>query len=172
MVIYNRGKDGEAFLEGAEKIKDLYPSEEQRAMALRTWVRTFWIKDEVFVAHLMVTPGQHQINEKAYSQLGTSYKVTHINRPRFDLWGKVLEFDIHPKKWMLKMMRHMRFLRKLLPKWHQKEKKIAAFLRGQIIEVIPHLAEGEKRPQLKKCENIKGYREVRYQKFKESFGEV
>ena len=26
--------------------------------------------------------------------------------------------------------------------------------------------------QSKKCENIKGYREVRYQKFKESFGEV
>ena len=59
--------------------------------------KNFWVKDEVFVAHLMSTPGQHQINEKAYSDLGTGYKVTHINRPRFDLWGKVLEFDIHPK---------------------------------------------------------------------------
>jgi len=172
LVIYNRGKEGDAFLEGAKKIKDLYPSKDKKIMALRTWVRTFWIKDEVFVAHLMSTPGQHQINQKAYSQLGSSYKVTHINRPRFDIWGKVIEFDINPKKWMLKIMRHMRILRRFLPGWHQKEEKIAAFIRKQIIEVIPHLKEEQKRVELKKCENVKGYREVRYQKFEEYFGEV
>ena len=46
----------------------------------------------------MSSPGQHQINQKAYSKLGSSYKVTHINRPRFEIFGKVLEFDINPKK--------------------------------------------------------------------------
>ena len=172
LIIYNRGKEEDIFLEGAKKIKDLYPLKDERVVALRTWVRTFWIKDEVFVAHLMSTPGQHQINQNAYSQLGSSYKVTHINRPRFDIWGRVIEFDINPKKWMLKIMRHMRFLRKVMPDWHKKEEKIAAFIRNQIIEVIPHLMEGKKREQLKKCENVKGYREVRYQKFEEYFGEV
>ena len=172
LAIYNRGEEASDFLEGARKIKDLYPSKDQMVMALRTWVRTFWIKDEVFVAHLMSSPGQHQINQKAYSKLGSSYKVTHINRPRFDIFGKVIEFDINPKKWMLKIMRHMRYLRRLMPQWHQKEKKIAAFIRNQIIDVIPHLKEEEKRGELKKCENVKGYREVRYEKFKEYFGEV
>ncbi|MEC7181606.1 MAG: hypothetical protein VXW15_02750, partial [Bdellovibrionota bacterium] len=71
-----------------------------------------------------------------------------------------------------KIMRHMRYLRRLMPKWHQKEKKIAAFIRNQIIDVIPHLKEEKKRVELKKCENVKGYREVRYEKFKEYFGEV
>jgi hypothetical protein len=46
---------------------------------------------------------------------------------------------------------------------------MAKFLRTQILEVIPSLPEQERRKDLKNCENIKGYREVRYQKFEDIF---
>ena len=72
---------------------------------------------------------------------------------------------------MLKIMRHMRIIRTLLPSWHKREKEIAYFLKNQILNVIPTLPQQKQRESLKKCENVKGYREIRYQKFDEIFGE-
>ncbi|MEE2744103.1 MAG: thiamine pyrophosphate-dependent enzyme [Bdellovibrionota bacterium] len=172
LFVYDRGKKEDDFLKAIERVNELYKDIEERSIALRTLVRTFWIKDEVFVAHLMSTPHQHLLNEDNYSKLGSGYKVIHINRPRFDIFGKTIEFDINPKGWMLKVMRHMRIIRTLLPSWHKKEKEISDFLRKQILQIIPTLPQEKKRESLKKCENVKGYREIRYQKFDDIFGEI
>jgi len=169
LFVFDRGKKESEFLKDAQLVNESYSNEEDRSIALRTLVKTYWIKDEIYVSSLMSTPHQHLLNEETYLKLGTDFKVVHINRPKFDLFGKTFEFDINPKDWMLKIMRHMRVIRKILPGWHKKEEEMAQFLRTQILEIIPSLPEQEKRKNLKNCENIKGYREVRYQKFEDTF---
>jgi indolepyruvate ferredoxin oxidoreductase len=169
LFVFDRGKKGTEFLKDAQQIKELYSNEEERFIALRTLVRTYWIKDEIYVSSLMSTPHQNELNKQTYLKLGTGFNVIHINRPRFDLFGKTFEFDINPKDWMLKIMRHMRVIRKILPGWHKKEKQMAEFLRTQILQVIPSLPQQERRKNLKNCENVKGFREVRYQKFEDIF---
>ena len=70
--------------------------------------------------------------------------------------GKKIEFDFSPKRWMLKVMRHFRSLRLLMPEWHKKEKEISQQVRKELLEEFPS------RSRLLELDNIKGYREVRY----------
>ena len=60
---------------------------------------------------------------------------------------------------MLKIMRHARFLRLILVNWHKTEKKINLEIRQRILSVALPFKD------LKALENIKGYREVRYDMF-------
>lgn len=160
IIIYDRGQGLDSFISSVKKLGSLYSqSEELFMMSLRTMAKTYFIKDEVYVAHLMISPMRRLEDRKVYAQLGTSYKKTFINRPSFDLGEKKIEFDFSPSKWMLKLMRHARFLRALLPSWHKLERKIAGEIRQKLMD------KGLTFKELKELENVKGYREVRYQAF-------
>lgn len=165
IFLYDRGKHLESFMNEAGMIGTLYSDLTNKKRALRTLARTYFVKDEVFVSHLMISPLMKHREKNLYSKLGKSYSTTHINRPQFDVFGKSIEFDINPKEWMLKLMRHMRILRFLMPSWHHKEKSIALKIRKEILEHIPKLEGENKRRRLVEMENIKGYREVRYEVF-------
>ncbi len=156
LLIFDRGANLEAFTNDVKKLTDLYKTEELFKMALRTLAKTYFIKDEVYVAHMMISPMRRLEDEKMYKDLGTSYKKTFINRPSFDIGDKKVEFDFSPGKWMLKLMRHARFLRSILPSWHKLEKKISSEIRSKILSKSMDFKE------LKALENIKGYRQVRY----------
>ena len=164
IYIYDRGHKVKKFLEQAGKVADLYGnSVEEKTIALRTLARTYWVKDEVFVAHQMVSSVQKRIERVRYGNRGTSYRVIHINRPAFELWkGKKIEFDLSPKDWMLKIMRQGRWLRKILPHWHKRDRQIAHKVRQEILNTIPQLQGEQRRVRLKTLENIKGYRSIRY----------
>ncbi|EQC50617.1 hypothetical protein M901_1915 [Bacteriovorax sp. DB6_IX] len=71
-------------------------------------------------------------------------------------------------------MRHARILRFLLPSWHKKEREISLKIRDQILNQIPKRQKSDDiiRKNLKILENIKGYREVRYQKATEAFASL
>lgn len=56
---------------------------------------------------------------------------------------------------MLKVMRHMRILRKLMPDWHKEERRLSGIIRREILSKA-----GEHR--LRELEQVKGYREIRY----------
>jgi len=131
-------------------------------MAVRTLAKTYFVKDEVFIAHQMISPMRRIADEKLYGDLGSSFRKGFINRPSFDFGGKKLEFDFSPKPWMLSLMRHARFLRGLLSDWHKRERAIAGDIRTKLLG--PALIYSE----LKKLENIKGYREVRYAVYENS----
>ena len=156
LIIFDRGSHLDAFINDAKKLVNLYKSEELFKMALRTTAKTYFIKDEVYIAHMMISPMRRREDDNSYKELGSSYKKTFINRPSFDLGDKKLEFDFSPSKWMLKIMRHARFLRVMLPSWHKLESKIAGDVRSQILLKSLDFKE------LKALENIKGYRQVRY----------
>lgn len=167
--IYNRGKETTEFISGARALGTIV-SEENRTLATRLLAKTFIVKDEVMVAHLMLSPFLKEMETKLYGSLGKSYRKERINRPAFDLGSKKIEFDISPKDWQLSLMRHFRILRTILPTWHAKERGISAKIRTYLFEGI-HKADNQYRA-LKKLDNIKGYREVRYDKANEAFREL
>lgn len=155
LLAFDQGKNLGAFLQDSIELKKIYSGEEL-VIALRAVAKTYWIKDEVFVSHLMISPLKKEMDRKRYEDLGTSFEVVHINRPSFLILGKKVEFDFSPKSWMLRVMKNFRILRALMPEWHQNEKNIALNIRKEILSA----AVGKKR--LLELDNIKGYREVRY----------
>ena len=156
LLIFDRGAKLSHFIKEVKTLSSLYKDPELFAMALRTLAKTYFIKDEVFIAHMMVSPMRRLQDEKTYKDLGTSYKKVFINRPSFDLGDKKVEFDFSPKPWMLKTMRHMRVLRAALPAWHKEERRIAGEVRSRILGKTLDFKD------LRALENIKGYRQVRY----------
>jgi indolepyruvate ferredoxin oxidoreductase len=164
LIVFDQGKRLGEYLDDCIKLKHLY-SGEDLSIALRALTKTYWIKDEVFVSHLMISPLKTSLDNKRYDKLGSSYEIVHINRPSFVLLGKKIEFDFSPKPWMLNLMRHLRLLRVLMPDWHREERAIAEKIRALIL--------GEKLPKKKLLEldHVKGYREVRYQSARKFLGE-
>lgn len=160
ILVFDQGKNYGAFLEDAIILKQKYT--EGLDVALRTLVRTYFIKDEVFVSHAMVSPVKTEADLETYKNLGTGFDVVHINRPAFDIGGRKIEFDFSPKPWMLKIMRHLRVLRLLMPEWHKREKAISANIRRELLQ-------GVSLTRLRELDSIKGYREVRY-KAAEKYG--
>lgn len=156
LLIFDRGAKLSHFINEVKSLSSLYKDPELFTMALRTLAKTYFIKDEVFIAHMMVSPMRRLQDEKTYKDLGTSYKKVFINRPSFDLGDKKVEFDFSPKPWMLKTMRHMRVLRAALPAWHKEERRIAGEVRSRILGKTLDFKD------LRALENIKGYRQVRY----------
>ncbi len=155
LIVFDQGLYLGRFLEEVLELKKLYQGE-ALSVAMRILAKSYWVKDEVFVSHLMISPLKTAIDKERYAHLGSSFEIVHINRPAFDIGQKKIEFDFSPKPWMLKVMRHLRILRNLMPKWHSKERAIAENSRGQILKGIDLV-------KLKELDSIKGYREVRYQ---------
>jgi indolepyruvate ferredoxin oxidoreductase len=160
LIIFDRGVHLNSFIKEAKILSDFYnasSNQEFLNMAIRTLAKTYFIKDEVFIAHMMISPMRRRSDQENYGTLGKRFKKTFINRPSFDVGSKKLEFDFSPSKWMLKSMRHARFLRQVLPAWHKREREISEFIKRDLLKSpLPY-------SELKKLENIKGYREVRYE---------
>src|SRR5690606_34106620 len=133
LIVFDQGKNLASFFENALELKKLYSGEEL-TIALRAVAKTYWIKDEVFVSHLMISPLKTAVDQSRYSDLGTSFEVVHINRPGFVIMGKKIEFDFSPKPWMLKIMKNFRILRMLMSDWHKNEKEISHTIRTEILK--------------------------------------
>ncbi len=164
IFIYDRGAHAFDFIHKAAELKEYFKdTPEVIPMAVRTLAKTYFIKDEVFVSHMMVSPMKLARDKEQYDVLGKSFSIERINRPAFDLFGKTYEFDISPTDWMLKTMRHIRLLRLFLPSWHKKEKQIALDIRSKLTGDLTKLSADQRYQAIKALENIKGYREVRYE---------
>jgi indolepyruvate ferredoxin oxidoreductase len=156
IIIYDRGVHLDSFLNDVKKITILYINEDHKKIAVRTLAKTYFIKDEVYIAHMMISPMRRFKDEEAYRTLGSGFSKKFINRPSFALGSKKIEFDFSPRPWMLRSMRHARFLRPLLPSWHKLERGIAIDIKKKILASTMNYIE------LKRLENIKGYRDIRY----------
>lgn len=155
LLVFDHGKFLGTFLEKALELKKLYQGNDL-AIALRILAKTYWIKDEVFVSHLMISPLKTSLDKLRYQDFGTSFEVIHINRPAFILFGKKIEFDFSPKPWMLKIMKNFRVLRLLSPDWHKNEREISDNIRALILK------DALSTKRLLELDTIKGYREIRY----------
>lgn len=155
LIAFDQGEHLGMFLEKTIDLKKLY-SGNDLAIAFRVLAKTFWIKDEVFVSHLMISPLKTELDKARYAEFGTSFEVIHINRPAFVVMGRKIEFDFSPKPWMLNIMKNMRILRLMMPEWHNTEKAISEQIRTLV------MAETLTASRLLELDTIKGYREVRY----------
>ncbi len=163
LYVFDRGRKSEDFLQEALHLSQLVPESDLAAIALRTLAKTFFVKDEVFVAHQLISPAKRERDRRTYVQMGSDFRTTPINRPRFDIFGLKLEFGVRPCYWMLAIMRHARLLRWVLRGWHRREREIALQIRRRLRDNLGQATSvADKRRHLQALDNIKGYREVRY----------
>ncbi len=127
------------------------------------------IKDEPYVSAMLTSPEKYKKDQRRYNvnpQRGDRITYKHHNRPEFDIFGRTVRFEWKSSDWQLRLMARCIFLRKLLPKWHHRER---AF-RDWYESLVDKLAyDGPRDYQrwlaiLSVPEPVTGYREVRYPK--------
>jgi indolepyruvate ferredoxin oxidoreductase len=137
----------------------------------RYLARVMAYKDEIYVAHLLTSEEKRLRDYDRYNidpSRGDKIEYEHLTRPHFKLFGKDIQFSMNTKDWMLRLMRGMKFLRPLLPAWHQEEREY----RDWYIDLVDGFAyEGEARywayvKGLKLPNEVRGYREVIWPKMK------
>jgi indolepyruvate ferredoxin oxidoreductase len=136
--------------------------------ALNNLYRVMIIKDEVYVAHLLTSEEKFRRDQERYRldpSRGDRVEYTHLNRPQFTLWGRTIEFDLKGRNWQLRLLKHCRFLRLLLPEWHAREKAFRGWYEKKV-DGFHYFAEEETYRTyveiLRLPETVRGYRQIRY----------
>jgi indolepyruvate ferredoxin oxidoreductase len=94
------------------------------------------IKDEVWAAHLLTSPEKLRHDRIRYNVdplRGDRIRYRHFNRPQFEFLGRTFAWDMITRNWMLRAMKHLRFLRRLLPAWHARERAFRDWYRDAVI---------------------------------------
>ncbi len=129
------------------------------------------IKDEIYVAHLLTSEEKHRRDQARYQvdpARGDRLEYRHLNRPQFTLLGREIAWDMKTRDWMLNLMKRLRWLRRVLPDWHRRERDF----RDWYADLLPRFADlasdaTRYRSFLKVLElpeSVTGYREIRYPK--------
>jgi indolepyruvate ferredoxin oxidoreductase len=137
--------------------------------AIHNLHRVMCIKDEVFVAHQLTTEKKYARDRERFNvdpARGDRISYRHLNRPAFDVLGMHLEFDLKTRDSLLRLVRPARFLRKLMPSWHRRERAFRDWYTGTVLDAVcaERLAGAAAEEALRLPERVTGYREVRYPK--------
>jgi indolepyruvate ferredoxin oxidoreductase len=130
--------------------------------------RVMAIKDEVYVAYLLSSEEKYERDRERYNvhpELGDKLVHRHLNRPEFVVAGRTIRFKMRTRPWMLRLMRRGKFLRRLMPAWHAKEKEFRDWyfdLADQFAAPRDPEAYATWLKILRLPEEATGYREVRY----------
>ncbi len=136
------------------------------------------IKDEVYVAHLLTSEEKTRRDNHRYhvdTERGDKIVYHHLNRPEFNIFGKDVRFKFSPKKWHLNLLKHFRWLRRVMPAWHRREREF----RDWYIRLVEEFCRAnapltdketyDRYVQALRCvEAVRGYREIRYPKMEEA----
>ncbi len=141
---------------------------------IRNLFKVMAIKDEVYVAHLLTAPEKRERDFDRYNvdlKRGDHVQYIHLNRPRFSIGPGDIEFDMNSRNWMLNIMKHLKWLRAVLPTWHKKEKGFRDWYLLLIQQFNYHENEVVYRQHLNLFslpESVSGYREIRAPKIDEA----
>jgi indolepyruvate ferredoxin oxidoreductase len=130
--------------------------------------RVMAIKDEIYVAYLLSSEEKYERDRDRYNvrpELGDRIIHRHLNRPEFNIGQRTLRFKLRTRPWMLQLMRRGKFLRRLLPAWHMKEKDFRSWyfdLADQFAAPADSASYATWLKILRLPEEATGYREVRY----------
>ena len=159
-----------------EKIKQIHSKDlsemgyRATKAAIKYLHKVMLIKDEIYVAHLLTSDTKLRRDKELYNvdeSNGDKIKYVHLNRPRFTIMGRNLQWDMNTKNWQLRLMKRMRFLRRLLSQWHKLEKVFRDWYIAEVIDAFaPHDRESyeDHVSALEVPEEVRGYRDVRYPK--------
>jgi indolepyruvate ferredoxin oxidoreductase len=172
LIEFDKGKSANRYLDLIEQVFAADLAEYgYAATGAAVWNlhRVMIIKDEVFVAHLLTSDEKRRRDYHRYHidpARGDKLTYRHINRPRFDIGPWKIEWDLRTRDWMLDLMKHMRWLRAVLPAWHKREKEYREWYIGLLGQFQYH-----DRPSyelwvkiLRVPEEAIGFREIRYPK--------
>ena len=163
-----------------EKIKQIHSKDlsemgyRATKAAIKYLHKVMLIKDEIYVAHLLTSDTKLRRDKELYNvdeSNGDKVKYVHLNRPRFTIMGRNLQWDMNTKNWQLRLMKRMRFLRRLLSQWHKLEKVFRDWYIAEVIDTFaPHDRESyeDHVSALEVPEEVRGYREVRYPKMEDA----
>ena len=130
--------------------------------------RVMAIKDEVYVAYLLSSEEKDEHDRERYNvrpELGDRIIHRHLNRPEFTIGKRTLRFKLKTRPWMLHLMRRAKFLRRLLPAWHSRERAFRSWyfdLADQFAAPVDQASYATWLKLLRLPEEATGYREVRY----------
>jgi indolepyruvate ferredoxin oxidoreductase len=130
--------------------------------------RVMAIKDEVYVAYLLSSEEKYEQDRDRYNvrtELGDRMIHRHLNRPEFTFGKHTLRFKLKTRPWMLRLMRQGKFLRRLLPGWHARERAFRSWyfdLADQFVAPADSASYATWLKILRLPEEATGYREVRY----------
>ncbi|MFA5191588.1 MAG: DUF6537 domain-containing protein [Verrucomicrobiia bacterium] len=135
--------------------------------------RAMIIKDEIYVAHLLTSEEKHRRDRARYDvdpARGDRIRYSHINRPHFDVLGLQIEFDMRGKQWQMRAMRHLKVMRRVLPRWHRHEKDFRDWYCDLCAKFFYHDPETYKTwlELLRLPSQVTGYRDVRYPKMEQA----
>ncbi|HEX7010346.1 MAG TPA: DUF6537 domain-containing protein, partial [Phycisphaeraceae bacterium] len=127
------------------------------------------IKDEVYVAALLTNPEKYKRDRRRYNvnpERGDRIIYRHHNRPEFELLGLTLRFEWKSRDWQLRLLSGARFLRRLLPQWHQQERQFRDWYESIVDRLEWHGPRDYQRwvAILSAPASVTGFREVRYPK--------
>jgi indolepyruvate ferredoxin oxidoreductase len=131
------------------------------------------IKDEIYVAHLLTSEEKTRRDQHRYHvdvSRGDKIVYHHLNRPEFSILGRDVRFKFSPKKWHLNLLKHLRWLRRVMPQWHRRERAFRDWYIRLVAEFrYEDRASYERYVKALRCvEEVRGYREVRYPKMDEA----
>jgi len=104
-------------------------------------------------------------------ELGDRMIHRHLNRPEFTFGGRNFRFKLKSRPWMLRLMRRAKFLRRLLPAWHAKERAFRSWyfdLTDQFVAPVDSASYATWLKILRLPEEVTGYREVRYPRMEQA----
>jgi len=135
------------------------------------------IKDEPYVAAMLTSPEKYKRDQRRFKvnpARGDKITYKHYNRPEFMLFGRSIKFHWRSRDWQLRIMARCRWLRDVLPGWHQRERAFRDWYED-LVDTIDYRGEAEydKWVQvLRTPESVSGFREVRYPKMEAARAKV
>ena len=126
------------------------------------------IKDEPYVSYLLTRFEKKQRDIVKFGvdvSNGDRIVYRHHTNPEFNIGKRRIRLQITSSDWMLKIVRHCKWLRKL-PRWHHHEVAFRDWYVGLLSRVnLSHDAGYFQAVRVFRCpEEVSGYREIRYPK--------
>jgi len=126
------------------------------------------IKDEPYVSYLLTRYEKKQRDLAKYNvdhANGDKIIYRHHTRPEFVLFGRRFRLNITTRDWMLNLMKHAKFMRKLKA-WHPREVAFRDWYIALLDRVnLSNPTMYAQAMKLLRCpDDVSGYREIRYPK--------
>jgi indolepyruvate ferredoxin oxidoreductase len=127
------------------------------------------IKDEVYVAAMLTSPEKYKRDRRRVNvntAPGDKMIYKHHHRPEFEIFGRKIQFEWKSRDWQLRLMARARFLRRVLPGWHSREREFRDWYEQLVDQLqIRNRRDYERWLQILSTPGeVTGFRDIRYPK--------
>jgi len=148
-----------------------HPQYDYRLTRAVVWnlAKVMLIKDEPYVSALLTSPEKYKRDRRRFNvnpERGDKIVYRHHNRPEFEIFGKKIRFEWKSRDWQLRLMASSRWLRRILPNWHRRERDFREWY-DNLLDIVEYTSPNDYERWLAilaSPESVTGYREVRYPK--------